>query len=485
MISEVLDAAARRPELAARIKHYRSIFDDCAVERIGLALDNGPDWLAADLAALADGRVVVPLAPFFSADQLHHALDSSDCQIVLCERTEGARPTWLPDRFQESGARSDCGLWLDQARTARALPRGTFKISYTSGTTGAAKGICLSAALLEQVARALLERTASLGIGRHLCLLPLAVLLENVAGAWAAILGGHDLAVPSQAECGMSGSSGLDPVRWVQCLQRHRPHSIILLPQMLKVLHGLVRIGRYDPTDLRMVAVGGARTPPGLIEAARSAGLPVFEGMTECGSVICLNAPGEDRVGSVGRPLSHQRLTVNSRGEICIHGPHHLGEIGGDEELADPLETRDLGQIDVDGYVHLRGRIGNAYSTAWGRNVSPEWVEAELDAQPEIRQSFVHGRDLPGNLAVIVPSGAGDVDRAVARANARLPDYARIANWCLRRQPFGPNDGTATANNRLRRSRLLQLHRSQLDTLAASVAARPIPSAIEMESLSR
>lgn len=485
MNPNILKAAEQHPELAARIDRYRSLFDACAAERIGLALDNGHDWLAADLAALADGRVVIPLAPFFSRSQMLHVLDSSDCQLVLHGTTDDGRPDWLPQRFQAVERAADCAVWLDSDRCLRALPTGTFKISYTSGTTGAAKGICLSAALLEQVAQSLLQRTATLGIQRHLCLLPLAVLLENVAGAWAAILGGQDLLVPGQAECGMTGSSGLDPARWVECLQKHRPHSIIVLPQMLKLLHQLVVDRIYDPAGLRLVAVGGARTPPGLIEAARRVGLPVYEGygMTECGSVICLNAPGSDRIGSVGQPLAHQRLSMSSRGELRIHGPHHLGEVGGEGCVSGPLQTQDLGQIDNDGFVHLHGRLGNAYSTAWGRNVSPEWVEAELDAQTEILHSFVHGRDLAGNLAVIVPSGRGDVGAAVARANAVLPDYARISHWCLRAQPFGSHDGTATANGRLRRDRLLQLHRHDLDALRASQRSGPTDSTIEMETI--
>jgi len=475
MSRAVLERAQQRPELGGRIETFRSMFDAAGVRRIGLALDNHPDWIAADLAALADERVIVPLAPFFSPAQLQHVLDSADCQAVLTANDGADRPGWLPARFADDLRQAGRCLWLDPARTLRELPPGTFKISCTSGTTGQPKGICLSAAQLEQLALALLERTAAANIERHLCLLPLAVLLENVAGAWAAILGDMTLIIPSQHECGFSGSSGLDPSRWLECLQRHRPHSIIVLPQMLKLLHALVVDGRYDPSDLRMVAVGGARTPSGLIEAARQVGLPVHEGygMTECGSVVCLNAPGQDRTGSVGRPLRHQRLHIDAGGQIVIDGPHHLGQIGDPAPPARPWPTGDRGSIDADGFVHVDGRIGNSYCTAWGRNVAPEWIEAELDAQPEIAQSFVHGRELLANVAILVPSGHGDPATAVARANAALPDYARIARWCLRRHAFGPADGSATSNGRLCRSRVLELHQDALIELIGALEAEP------------
>ena len=475
MSRAVLERARQRPELGSRIETFRALFDAAGVRRIGLALDNGPDWIAADLAALADDRVVVPLAPFFSPVQLQHALDSADCQAVLTESVDTVRPGWLPARFADDLRQAGHRLWLDPDRSLRGLPPGTFKISFTSGTTGRPKGICLSAAQMEQVALALLERTAAAAIERHLCLLPLAVLLENVAGAWSAILGDMTLIVPRQRECGFSGSSGLDSARWLDCLERHRPHSIIVLPQMLKLLHALVVDQRYDPSDLRMVAVGGARTPPGLIEAARRVGLPVHEGygMTECGSVICLNAPGQDRTGSVGRPLRHLQLRTDATGQILIDGPHHLGQVGTTAAPARQWATGDRGSIDAQGFVHIEGRIGNSYCTAWGRNIAPEWIEAELDAQPEIAQSFVHGRELPANVAVVVPSGHGDPAAAVDRANAGLPDYARISLWCIRQQPFGPVDGSATSNGRLCRSRLFELHQTELERLIRELGSAP------------
>lgn len=62
------------------------------------------------------------------------------------------------------------------------MPHGTAKVTFTSGTTGQPKGVCLSAGGMAAVARGLGEATAALGITRHLSALPFAVLLENVAG---------------------------------------------------------------------------------------------------------------------------------------------------------------------------------------------------------------------------------------------------------------------------------------------------------------
>ncbi|MDT8437584.1 MAG: AMP-binding protein [Wenzhouxiangellaceae bacterium] len=447
--------------------HWRKRFGALGARRIALALDNGLDWLAVDLAARAEQLIVVPIAPFFSATQRLHALDSAGCDLLLTTADPDPGEPHRAAGFRMLDEAHRIRIWQRGLTNPPALPPGTFTISYTSGTTGTPKGVCLAADLLEQVAASLAERTAALGIGKHLCLLPLAVLLENVAGAWAALHSGARLILPRLAETGLAGSSGLDLACFAACLQRHQPHSIIVLPELLKALCHLVESKQFDPEDLRLVAVGGARTPATLIEYARGLGLPVFEGygMTETGSVVCLNAPAADRIGSVGRPLAHQRLSRARDGELRVHGPRFLGYVGDAAQSPDePFRTGDAGDIDGDGFVHVHGRVGNVYSTSWGRNVAPEWIEAELNAQAEITQSFVHGRDLPENLAVLVPSAAGEhaLQAAVERVNRDLPDYARISRWRVRARPFSTDDGTATANGRLRRGQILALHAEHL-----------------------
>lgn len=466
-MSAVLARACAHRVFGRAIADWRERLRARSARRIAIALDNGPDWMAVDLAALAEQCVVAPIAPFFSPAQRRHAIDSAGCDILLTDALFEADDPGLVDGFRAVETCAGIRIWQRQPAAVPELAPGTFKISYTSGTTGNPKGACLSADLLEAVAGALTQRTASLDIGRHLCLLPLAVLLENVAGAWAALLSNAELILPPLAETGLTGSSGLDPAAFVDCIHRHRPHSIIVLPELLKAMCGLVAAGMLDPSGQKLVAVGGARTPPSLIEQARALALPVYEGygLTECGSVVCLNAPGADRPGSVGRALDHQRLSCTPRGELRIHGPRFLGYVGDPARPDDaPLATGDFGAIDADGFVHVHGRRDNVYATSWGRNIAPEWIEAELNAQPEIAQSFVHGRGLPANRAVLVATGASvdAVQAAVDRVNRQLPDYARIGHWYLRRQPFGPADGTATANGRPRRPAILAAHRANL-----------------------
>ena len=214
--------------------------------------------------------------------------------------------------------------------------------------------------------------------------------------------------------------------------------TLILVPQQLLALVRAIEAGAAAPASLRVVAVGGASVSPRLIHRAVALGLPVYEGygLSECGSVVALNRAGAARPGSVGRPLPGVDIQVSDRGELVVSGRGYLGYVGEVPRAADaPVATGDLGHFDADGYLHLDGRSKNLIVTAFGRNVSPEWIERELTVAPAITQAAVFG-DGRVSLSAVIASTASDdeIDAAVAAVNAMLPDYARITHW-LRAEP--------------------------------------------------
>ena len=125
----------------------------------------------------------VPLPQFFSAAQMQHALRAAGVDTLLVAPPLAvAWPgfSWWPVEV--------AGQPLMQTRLPAAkavMPAHTVKITFTSGTTGTPKGVCLSAEALQRVARGLVEAMAPLQIERHLNALPFAVLLENIAGLMA------------------------------------------------------------------------------------------------------------------------------------------------------------------------------------------------------------------------------------------------------------------------------------------------------------
>jgi long-chain acyl-CoA synthetase len=460
--------AWRAGEVHAEITVLQARFADASV--VAVLADNGPAWVIADLACQAAGVVHLPLPEFFSAAQLRHALEQSGADTVLSDRPE--RIGALDLDFGVTGRWR--GLtWLRRATDAVPLPPGTAKISFTSGSTGAPKGVCLGAAGLLDTARAVCARLADLPLAAHLAALPLALLLENVAGVYAPLLRGLPVHLPPLAELGWQGMAGFDPARFdraVRAAAAESPvSSLVLVPELLKAWTVfLARSGAAAPGSLQFVAVGGARVAPELLRSARAVGIPAYQGygLTECGSVVALNRPGDDGDG-VGRPLDHATLSLEN-GELQVGTRAFLGYVGSRAPAAGRFPTGDLAALDGRGHLHLAGRRNNLLITSYGRNVSPEWIEAMLLADPRILQAVVFGDGQAALGAVVVPAPGTSPEavRAVMdRVNAALPDYARLAQHIVS-EPFTVANGMATGNGRPRRRRIHEFHSAALAALS-------------------
>jgi long-subunit acyl-CoA synthetase (AMP-forming) len=440
---------------------------------VALLADNGPAWAVAALAVREAGLVLLPLPLFFSDGQVRHALRAAGATLVLTD--DAARLAGLVPA-EPAGRVADLALLALHAAPVE-LPAGASTVTFTSGTTGEPKGVCLGARELHATAAALRTATAMGPEDRHLALLPLPVLLEEVGGLHRALLAGATVVLPSLAQAGLCGSSALDAPRMLSALRRHAATSAILTPQMLA---GLVDAAGPDARlpHLRFLGVGGAHVPLPLLRRARALGLPAFEGygLTEMGSVVALNVPGADRPGSVGQPLPHVLARIAPDGEILLRGGLFLGCLGAGAPAVGRgwLHTGDLGRLDEDGFLHVLGRKGNTFITSFGRNASPEWIERELLGHPALAAAAVFGEGWPAPRAVLVPAPglAAEVDEAVVAANRRLPDYARIAAWIVADEPFSPRNGLATANGRPRRNALWAAYGRRL----AALLPVPVPS---------
>lgn len=462
----------RYVDIAAAIAERSALLDSLGAQRVALALDNGIEWVLWDLALLCSGRVCVPVPGFFSPGQQRHAVESAGVDTVI------AAPGWdaLFAGFGFSAVRP--GILQIKVSAPPALPAGTCKVTYTSGTTGQPKGVCLDAEALVAVARSLASASADCAIERHLCVLPLATLLENIAGLYAPLLVGACVDLRTMAEVGLKGASGFDVARFIACLHDTRPNSVILLPQLLLGLVMAAERGAALPDSLRFIAVGGGRVAPQLLERADALGLPVFEGygLSECASVVCLNTPQARRIGTVGRALEHVALRLADDGEVLVRGARMLGYLGEpvDAEPDGWLGTGDLGHFDG-GFLVLHGRKKHQFVTAYGRNVNPEWVESELTQHGAIAQAWLYGEALAENLAVLVPRDPACSDAelaaAVASVNATLPDYARAHRVLRAEEAFTPVNGLATANGRLRRAALRAHYHAAIGALEAPAGA--------------
>jgi long-subunit acyl-CoA synthetase (AMP-forming) len=457
-------------DLRRSVEDEQRWLEAAGVRRCALHAGNGTPWVVSDLALLTSGIVNVPVPGYFSREQTQHVLDDAGIEFLLTDH-----PARFADEhpdFLRVGTSNRTGLALlrRQLRTQpEIIPADVAKITYTSGSTAQPKGVCLSAATIVSVAQSLAATIGSIGVSRHLCLLPLATLLENIAGIYTPLLLGAHVVVPPGESTGVSYGP-LNPDRLLQAIAEASPESLVLVPELLRLLVHATRHGWTSCGSLKFIAVGGASVSPELLQQAQDAGLPVYQGygLSECASVVCLNTPSANRPGSVGRPLPHVRVRVDTNGEICVRGTGMSGYLGDAHRPATEIRTGDLGEVDADGFVYVRGRIRNMFITSMGRNVTPEWVERELTCEPIIAHALVTGEGRPYAVALLcltADAAQSRVDRAIANANERLPDYARIRRWA--RLPVRPatENEMLTPNGRLRRDAIVARFSGLIESL--------------------
>jgi long-subunit acyl-CoA synthetase (AMP-forming) len=437
--------------------------------RVALQLDNSSKWLKVDKLLSQHQSIIVPIPHFFSTKQIHHMILVVGIDKVVCEKA--AEQFWITQGFVFCTVLYDGIIVLEKNRTHYpTLPKHTHKITFTSGTTSEPKGVCLSQKHLDKVGESLAQITQQFAVAKHMCLLPLSVLLENVAAHYAAKYINIEVVTPSLRELGLAGSSSLDIKKLVDSLLKYQPDSIIVMPQILKAIIYMCEHHDLKLPFLKFVAVGGAVCSKGLLKKAQRFNLPVYEGygISECGSVISLNT-SKEACGSVGKVLPHQRVKLAQDGEILTQGELFLGYIGQDIEPKEWYATGDLGQFDKRGNLTIVGRKKNTIINSFGRNISPDWIEAELLANDAITQVAIYGEAQPFLTAICFSHHQRKtIKQMIDEINQTLPDYAQVKAIILTSEAFTLQNQMLTASGKTKHQTIFKQYKKQLENIYAN-----------------
>ncbi|MGD2043895.1 MAG: AMP-binding protein [Acidimicrobiia bacterium] len=282
-------------------------------------------------------------------------------------------------------------------------------VVFTSGSTGAPKGVRLSRLNLTAAAAASSEH---LGHGPKDDWL-LAMPMHHVGGisivVRQAYTGGSITMLPE-----------FDPVAFAAAM-KEQVTMVSVVPTML------ARLLDYGPfSGLRAVLVGGGPIPPGLLEAGAQAGLPVLPtyGMTETFGQVATLRPGAP-LAYKAHPLPGIEFRTDGDGRIAVKGPQVSSGYAGELDRPDPwFVTNDLGEIDDEGALRLLGRADTVIVTG-GENVNPERVESVLRAHTGVDEAVVVG--VPdtewGERVVCVYAGSADTGELLEWVAGRLPAF--------------------------------------------------------------
>jgi long-chain acyl-CoA synthetase len=484
------EAAARALRIAAALRRAGVGRGD----RVVVRAPNGPDWGLSLLAILRLGAVAVPLDARASLEFTARIAGKTAAKAAVVSLHGAPAPAGLATLVVE-----DYDARLGPADGPDPPPAGldpsaVAEILFTSGTTGAPKGVVLTHGNIASNVVAL-SRLARLGTGdAFLSLLPLSHMFEQSVGFFLPILQG----------CRVVYLDTLKPSAVVHALDEERISVAVVVPRLLKgLMQGVERAAAGGargaifraafgaapamPGWLRRVAFGavhrrfggrvrfflsgGAPLEPDVEEFWERLGFPVVQGygLTETSPVLACARPAARRRGSVGMFLDGVERRFGEGGELEVRGPGVFAGYHEDPErtagvLRDGwFRTGDLAE-ERDGFLYLKGRSKDLIKTPGGLNVYPEDVEAALRRSEGVRDACVFG--LRG------PAGEEVVAALVAQPGARLdPRAAAAAANALLEEGRGVARAFAWPGEDFPRTSTLKVRRFQVKEAVAAMAA--------------
>src|SRR5689334_5300225 len=443
--------------------------------------ENRPEWIAAFWACLLLGAIVVPIDYRASSTFLLRIRDRVNARVVWI----GEEVAWpagsvpKPWRFAEVD-------WSDTRETAaeRVSRDDIAEIVFTSGATGDPKGVIITHRnILANLVPVETEIRRYRRWGRpffplrFLNLLPLSHMFGQAMATF----------IPPVLPGVVIFMRGHNPEEIIRQIHSRRTSVLVTVPKILEILREYVvrrfpeaatdlpagarwprrwwhyrRIHRMFGWKFWAFVVGAAPLAPDVEEFWSRLGFLTIQGygLTETAPIVTLNHPFHARRGTVGTPIGGVEVKIAPDGEILVRGENvssgYYGTAADTRTSEDGwLHTGDIGAIDAEGRLSVRGRKKEMIVTPEGLNVFPEDVERVLGAIPGVKESAAVGTDRVH--AVLVLESGADAAAIVREANSKLEDHQRIQGVTVWPEPSLPRtEGTG----KLKRAAIWQWVRS-------------------------
>jgi len=495
-------------------------------ERCGLIAANSIQWIAADLALMAEGIIVVPLYHRQTAGELAGMLKDCQPRLVLAgddETSNTLSNAWpqVPAPVPLAKIFSNAVPQSTTSALREAADNELLTIIYTSGTSGEPKGVCLNIGNLNHMTGCTTDRLNQLmgntaGADQIFLYAPM-----NFAASWMLMLSAL------LRESVLTLSTDLNKL--ADEIQLSIPHYFLNVPTLLERVKRAVEdnlakqpapirslykktreawqrqnVGRSKPFDgftlalgsrlifskikarfgpnIRALICGSAPLAPETQQWFRMIGIPVLQayGLTETTALCTLDDPRLPvEPGYVGRAVPGIEMQLAENDEIIVRGPNIFpGYWNRPEETARVLRdgwfhTGDQGEVNASGNWRIIGRIKNLLVLNTGHKFAPEPVEDKLAQLLPAAQQIVLIGNARSYVTMLVAGKieAGAVQSAIDQINPNLPHYRQIRNFQILPEPFTPDSGLVTANGKLKRDAIAKRYDAEINSMYARKAS--------------
>jgi len=478
-------------------------------DRLGLLAANSIRWMALDLAAMAEGLIVVPLYFRQAPAELVVMMKDSTPSLICygdAKLRDGILQAWPgadagaapPQVLLDEIFAGVAGATLDPPHLTDGDP---VTIIYTSGTSGEAKGVVLTAANVGFMLGCTSARLDSLMGGRSGQDRIFHYLPFSFCASWIAVL--------TFLLRGSLVTLNTDLTKIASDMPVVAPHYFLNVPQLLERMRrgvdeqvaqkGGVGLAIYSraknawarkkgkraqsgdgiwlwlanavvfPTirkkmvgeNLKALICGSAPLTPETQDYFSMLGVSVLQvyGLTETTGICTMDDPHDVAPGRVGPAVSGMEMKLAQNDEIVVRGPNVFpGYWNRPQQTADVLRegwfhTGDQGEVDGSGKWRIVGRIKNLIVLGSGHKLAPETIEEEIKhILPDAQQVVVVGNGR-GYLSAILTGNvtAEQAQAALDAVNPQLPHYKQVRAFALRAEPFSIENGMLTANGKLKR----------------------------------
>jgi len=453
-------------------------------DRIGILAANRLEWVLLDLAALRLGAVTAGFEPA-KFDPTPDLLSDYNLKVLFTDQDPSQRGKSVVAIPTTNFPRCDRSVdeLIASADPACELPgieygpRDITTIKFTSGSTGTPKGLATTVGSIDSSISAVQQMFHHADGDNVFCFLPLS-LLQQRYWLYSALAFGHDLTI-STYEAAFAMMNRVEPTvvmgvpGFFESAKKHIESRKAPAPEAARKLFG---------TKIRYLWTGSAPARPSMLRFFTDLGMPIFEGygLNET-CIVAKNHPGAHREGSVGQVLPGKKVLLDADGVVSIHSDYPVNwryeyaAPGESERVFAPdgtVRTGDLGYLDDDGFLFIRGRADDVIVLDNGKKIIVRPLEEYLKASPAIEDAVIFCPAQTHLVAVISPTAEPPDTTAItsrlAEANAAFTKDEQISHLVIAPERFSIGNGLLTSQFKPRRQQILRAFWDQINGSASS-----------------